>query len=159
MPSAIHQLLLQTVQQLALLPCHYCRLIYGAEAITLEAMLATEGIEEASRGGDWAFQGIRRRSQALQGRFEWDLDAESAMAQMLLQLPLLEPDELTSPLSEREQEVLGLLAQGDRDRDIAERLYISERTVKFHVKNILAKSQVKTRVQAVYQATKQGWIG
>ena len=65
---------------------------------------------------------------------------------------------VSSKLSEREQEVIELLAQGCRDREVAERLYISERTVKFHVKNILAKLQVRTRVQAVYFATKQGWI-
>ena len=54
-------------------------------------------------------------------------------------------------LSNREQEVIALLAQGMRDRDIAENLYISDSTVKFHVNNILLKLEAKTRMQALYK--------
>ncbi|MEP0929199.1 LuxR C-terminal-related transcriptional regulator [Leptolyngbya sp. SLC-A1] len=53
---------------------------------------------------------------------------------------------------------MALLAQGLRDRDIANRLYISESTVKFHINNSLTKLQAKNRYQAVYQAAIQGWI-
>ncbi len=60
--------------------------------------------------------------------------------------------------SEREQEIMALLVQGLRDRDIANRLYISESTVKFHINNSLTKLQAKNRYQAVYQAAIQGWI-
>jgi DNA-binding NarL/FixJ family response regulator len=60
--------------------------------------------------------------------------------------------------SEREQEIMALLAQGLRDRDIAGHLYISESTVKFHINNSLTKLQAKNRYQAVYQAAIQGWI-
>ncbi|HSM81069.1 MAG TPA: LuxR C-terminal-related transcriptional regulator [Nodosilinea sp.] len=60
--------------------------------------------------------------------------------------------------SDREREIMALLAQGLRDRDIANRLYISESTVKFHINNSLAKLQAKNRYQAVYQAAIQGWI-
>ena len=61
-------------------------------------------------------------------------------------------------LSEREQEIMALLAQGLRDRDIANSLYISDRTVKFHINNILAKLKAKTRFQALYQVTCNGWL-
>lgn len=61
-------------------------------------------------------------------------------------------------LSEREQEVMALLAQGLRDRDVANTLYISDRTVKFHINNILVKLQAKTRFQALYQVTRKGWL-
>jgi DNA-binding NarL/FixJ family response regulator len=60
--------------------------------------------------------------------------------------------------SEREREIMALLGQGLRDRDIANRLYISESTVKFHINNSLTKLQAKNRYQAVYQAAIQGWI-
>ncbi len=63
-----------------------------------------------------------------------------------------------SPLSDREQEVITLLAQGLRDREISEKLFISERTVKFHTKNLLKKLGVRTRTQAVFNAAKQGWL-
>ncbi len=55
-------------------------------------------------------------------------------------------------LSEREREIMQLLAKGLRDRDIASQLIVSESTVKFHMHNILAKLQAKTRFQALYQA-------
>nr|WP_306466990.1 response regulator transcription factor [Thermoleptolyngbya sichuanensis] len=61
-------------------------------------------------------------------------------------------------LSEREREILGLLVQGLRDRDIADRLILSESTIKFHLNNVLSKLQVQTRYQAIYQATRNGWI-
>ncbi|NET37060.1 MAG: GAF domain-containing protein [Cyanothece sp. SIO1E1] len=61
-------------------------------------------------------------------------------------------------LSEREHEVMTLLAQGRRDRDIAQQLYISESTVKFHINNTLTKLRAKNRYQAVYEATIRSWI-
>ena len=62
------------------------------------------------------------------------------------------------PPTEREREILALLSQGLRDRDIAARLVISESTVKFHVNNLLSKFRARTRFQALYQAVKQGWL-
>jgi DNA-binding NarL/FixJ family response regulator len=61
-------------------------------------------------------------------------------------------------LSEREREILGLLAQGLRDRDVANRLIISESTVKFHLNNVLTKLKARTRYQALYYAIAQGLI-
>jgi len=70
----------------------------------------------------------------------------------------LKPDADTKRLSEREQEIMTLLAEGLRDRDIANTLHISERTVKFHINNLLVKLNAKTRFQALYQVTRNGWI-
>ncbi|MDX2215862.1 MAG: LuxR C-terminal-related transcriptional regulator [Oculatellaceae cyanobacterium bins.114] len=61
-------------------------------------------------------------------------------------------------LSDREQEILSLLAQGLRDRDIANTILISESTVKFHINNVLTKLKARTRYQALYQAIAQGWL-
>jgi DNA-binding NarL/FixJ family response regulator len=61
-------------------------------------------------------------------------------------------------LSERELEIMNLLAQGLRDRDIASSLIISESTVKFHINNILAKLKARTRYQALHQVIVKGWI-
>jgi DNA-binding NarL/FixJ family response regulator len=55
-------------------------------------------------------------------------------------------------LSDREQEVLGLVAQGLRNREIAATLFISEATVKVHVRHILEKLGVKTRTEAAVRA-------
>lgn len=54
-----------------------------------------------------------------------------------------------SNLTEREEEILRLIARGARDREIAQQLYISESTVKKHVQNVLRKLQARNRVEAV----------
>ncbi len=61
-------------------------------------------------------------------------------------------------LSEREREVLVLLAQGASNKDMAEKLFITEGTVKNHVSNILAKLQAENRTQAADIARKQGLV-
>lgn len=62
-------------------------------------------------------------------------------------------------LSEREREVLSLIAEGYSNARIAERLVISERTVKSHVNNILGKLQVTDRTQAAIYAWREGIVG
>ena len=57
-------------------------------------------------------------------------------------------------LSERELDVLGLLADGKANHEIAEALYISPSTVRNHVANILAKLHVDNRVQAAVRAVR-----
>ncbi|WP_050184321.1 response regulator [Domibacillus robiginosus] len=61
-------------------------------------------------------------------------------------------------LSRRESEVLQLLADGKSNRNLGEALYISEKTVKSHVNNILKKMEVNDRTQAVVTAIKNGWV-
>jgi two-component system response regulator DegU len=61
-------------------------------------------------------------------------------------------------LTRRECEVLQLLADGKSNRGIGETLYISEKTVKNHVSNILQKMNVNDRTQAVVVAIKNGWV-
>jgi len=61
-------------------------------------------------------------------------------------------------LSPREQEIIRLVASGDSNKEIAERLVISEGTVKNHLSNILAKLSVKDRLQAVIRARELGWL-
>jgi len=62
-------------------------------------------------------------------------------------------------LTEREGEVLGLVAEGSTNREIAVTLGISENTVSFHVKNILAKLHLKNRAQATAYAIRAGMAG
>lgn len=60
------------------------------------------------------------------------------------------------PLTEREVEVLQLIAQGKSNQDIAEELVISEATVRTHVSNILGKLHLASRTQAALYALKEG---
>ena len=61
-------------------------------------------------------------------------------------------------LTEREVEVLGQIAGGNRNRDIAERLFITEETVKVHIKHIMEKLGASDRTQAVAIGVRRGII-
>ena len=61
----------------------------------------------------------------------------------------------TPRLTDRELEVLGHVAQGLNNREIAKRLFISENTVKNHVRNILEKLQMQSRMEAVMYAVRE----
>jgi NarL family two-component system response regulator LiaR len=60
------------------------------------------------------------------------------------------------PLSDREMEVLRLLAQGKSNREIADQLVITELTVRTHVSNLLGKLHLASRTQAALYALKEG---
>jgi DNA-binding NarL/FixJ family response regulator len=65
---------------------------------------------------------------------------------------------LIEPLSERELEVLRLIAGGASNREIADTVFLAEGTVKNHVTNILAKLAVRDRTQAALKAIEIGLI-
>ncbi len=65
--------------------------------------------------------------------------------------------DLIEPLSDREAEVLQLLAQGMTNKDIAQTLILSVRTVEAHLRNIFGKLGVRSRTEAALWATKHGY--
>jgi len=89
-------------------------------------------------------------------RGESAFDSRSAAA-MVRSLNAKRPAEAKA-LTDRELEVLRLLARGLSNRDIGRALYISETTVKFHVGNLMRKLDVGRRAEAVYAASKMGVI-
>ena len=62
------------------------------------------------------------------------------------------------PLTSREIEVLSQIAEGNRNREIGEKLFITEETVKVHIKNIMGKLGASDRTQAVAIAIRRGII-
>ena len=64
------------------------------------------------------------------------------------------PDELT----DREREVLKCVSGGASNREVAATLYVSENTVKFHMKNILEKLHLRNRAEVVAYAARKGWL-
>jgi LuxR family maltose regulon positive regulatory protein len=98
-----------------------------------------------------------------------DLASEYAR-RLMAAFPVAQPDEselpepgtpaneMIEPLSERELEVLQLIAEGFTNREIASRLYLSLNTVKGHSRNIYGKLSVHSRTQAVAQARALGLL-
>jgi len=64
--------------------------------------------------------------------------------------------QMAPELSDREREILGLIAQGYKNAEIAERLVLSAKTVRNHVTNILSKLQAADRAQAIIRARDAG---
>ena len=87
-------------------------------------------------------------------RNESAFDSRSAAA--MVRSLRVQPDQ--PALTERELKVMELLAHGLSNKDIGKQLYISETTVKFHVRNLMRKLNAATRAEAVYEASKLGLI-
>ena len=83
---------------------------------------------------------------------------DDAAAAALLRPVAAEPRALVEPLTPREQEVLQLLASGLSNKEIAQRLAISEHTAKFHVAKLLQKLGAESRSEAVFLAARMGLL-
>jgi DNA-binding NarL/FixJ family response regulator len=73
-------------------------------------------------------------------------------------VPPAQMEQLIEPLSERELEILALIARGHSNKEIASQLFIAEGTVKNHVTHILGKLGVRDRTQAALKARELGLL-
>jgi DNA-binding NarL/FixJ family response regulator len=94
----------------------------------------------------WA--GQSRISPSMAAKLLAEFQAMSKRAEERIHVP-------TPRLTDREMEVLRLVAQGMNNRDIAKDLFISENTVKNHIRNILEKLQLHSRMEAVVYAVRE----
>ncbi len=103
----------------------------------------------------------KREADAAHGRLiELGADAEAERAHRLLESPIRGGDGSGLPkITAREREVLGHLAEGLTNRQIAERLVVSEHTVHRHVTNILRKLDLPSRSAAAAYAARSGLLG
>jgi len=78
----------------------------------------------------------------------------SIAAEMLVSLTQGKAPDPLQELTEREREILALIGQGLTNREIGERIFLSEKTIKHYVTNILQKLQVRSRVEAALLASR-----
>ncbi len=82
--------------------------------------------------------------------------AQAALPHAPSSSPYMDATIYIEQLTEREREILALVARGASNREIAEKLYLTEGTVKNHMSNILSKLGVRDRTQAVIRAKELG---
>jgi DNA-binding NarL/FixJ family response regulator len=111
-------------------------------------LLKEISIDEVADAIRSVWQGQSRISPSMASKLLLEFAAMSKRADERQQLP-------APRLTEREMEVLKLVAQGLNNRDIAKELFISENTVKNHIRNILEKLHLHSRMEAVVYAVRQ----
>jgi DNA-binding NarL/FixJ family response regulator len=121
---------------------------------------------------DYVFQGVRAGAvgyllkdlpspkliETIRRVHDGEVFIQPEIASRTLRAALHSPGVLVEPLSEREHEVLVMLAQGIPNKEIADKLHLAEGTVKNHVSNILGKLQAQNRTEAADIARKRGLI-
>lgn len=131
---------------------------YLLKEMDIDALI--EAIKVVSAGGAYVHPKVTgklieefRRMKSFEDEMEQERYNVTADSMLL--------DEYTIPyhlLTKRECEVLQLMAEGKSNKRIGDMLYISEKTVKNHVSNILQKMKVHDRTQAVVEAIKNHWV-
>ncbi len=131
------------------------------EVVALTSVLEEEAVVEAVRAGaigyllkDTEAHELRRAIKAAAaGQVQL-----SPKAAARLMREVRTPDKNPQTLTERETDVLRLLAQGQSNKEIARNLSVGEQTVKTHVSHILAKLEVPSRTQAALYAMRIGLV-
>jgi NarL family two-component system response regulator LiaR len=128
------------------------------EVIALTSVLDDSAIYGAMRAGAIGYllkdTEADRLCRAIRAAAAGQVQLSPAVASRLMrEVP---PPKNPDPLTERETEVLRLLARGKSNKEIAAELVIGEKTVKTHVSNILGKLNVPSRTQAALHAVRSG---
>ena len=138
------------------------RLGGGLRAITESRQYPSRGTQRAPILASWTPQNVSRSSIAtsttpsasrLSGRGGAQVPSNGSV------IPLAARGELEQEPTGREIEVLQLISDGLVNREIGQRLYLSEETVKSHVRHLLAKLQARSRAHAVAVGFRRGIIG
>jgi len=133
-----------------------------AKTLVFTAYDNDERILGALRAGarGYLLKGASRREifSAIRTVYTGGSTLEPAVTEKLLQHVSNEGGPRPEPLTPREMEVLALLSKGLPNKEISSRLYITERTVKFHVSSLLHKLGATNRTEAVTVAANRGLI-
>ncbi|MBW5446912.1 response regulator [Cohnella sp. CFH 77786] len=121
------------------------KVVEAIEAGAVSYVLKTVSADELI----YAMQGALRNMPVMSG------DVSQALTRGLRKRSVQDEDE---GLTEREREVLLLIAEGKSNKEIGDELHISVKTVKTHVSNLLMKCEMEDRTQLAIYAHRKGWV-
>lgn len=130
------------------------------EVVVLTGVLNPTSVIEAMQAGasGYLFKDTRANEirEAIKGAMEGRVHLSPQVAALLVNQ--IQPSGHIDPLTEREREVLRLLAHGSSNKEIMQTLHITEATVKAHVRHILSKLGAQSRTQAILIAMRLGLV-
>ena len=133
----------------------------GIEVVALTSFIEEDKIHGALQAGATGYllkdAAATEVAAAIRAAHHGEIHLDRAVVQRLAE-SLRAPKQPIEPLTEREREVLGLVAQGKANKEIARQLEISERTVRTHVSSILGKLGLVSRTQAALYAVREGLL-
>jgi DNA-binding NarL/FixJ family response regulator len=138
----------------------------GVQVVVLTTYADDDSVFAALRAGARGFltkdAGADEIAQAIaavrEGEAQFDPSVQLRLVEALTSgEPVRRPSGLPDGLTKREVQVLGLIAQGRSNAEIARELFISEATVKTHINNLFAKAALRDRAQAVAYAFRHGF--
>jgi DNA-binding NarL/FixJ family response regulator len=136
------------------------------EIVTMTSFIEEEKVTAALEAGAAGYvlkdAEAEEVATAIRAAFAGEVHLDPAVARLLAQRMRQKKtpaDELVEPLTDREREVLGLLAQGMSNKEIGTKLFITERTARTYVSNILGKLGLASRTQAALWAVEHKTAG
>ncbi len=132
----------------------------GTQVVALSGMIGYASVSSALRAGAIGYLAKDTHPSELRAAIK---AAAAGRVQLSPSASTILLDALGAPegpesLTEREKDVLDLLALGKANKDIAQHLHVTEDTVKTHVRHILAKLKVQSRTQAILTAFRLGLV-
>jgi signal transduction histidine kinase len=125
----------------------------GIAAIDSRSQVSPGTARQGKCGKKPGLSASHQRIEQLGGSVESSVGSPGGF-ELTISLPIEAPVQLTP----REMEVIQLLAEGMKDKEIAQALFISPRTVNFHLDNIYSKLGISSRTEAAIYALRHGWV-
>jgi DNA-binding NarL/FixJ family response regulator len=135
----------------------------NVEVVALTSFIEEEKVQSALQAGAAGYllkdAEADEVAAAIRAAQRGEVHLDPAVAKRLMQsLRSPKPQEMVEPLTDREREVLVLVAKGETNKQIGRHLGISERTARTHVSNILGKLALASRTQAALYAVREGLV-
>lgn len=135
----------------------------AVEVVALTSFIEEEKVQAALQAGAAGYllkdAEADEVARAIRAAHRGEVHLDPAVAKRLMEsLRTTKAQEMVEPLTDREREVLVLVARGETNKAIGRQLGISERTARTHVSNILGKLGLASRTQAALYAVREGLV-